>query len=754
MQLNQEHLNEWCQGSGIQKEFVLANVRSLNSRSEIHAVLAFNPKSHSGWFVSGIDPQSNEPRTYGQFKSDIEVKLEGKVAKYISPKGSKSQGIFLRHPAQPDFWPNVLSSHCPIYITEGAKKAAALLQHDKAAIAVTGVWNALVDRKYLIKDLLLFAKPDRLVYICFDSDQISNSNVQIAIKCLKAAFVRHNCNVVNIVLPSETKGIDDFLLVKSISDFEALCSACNQHSKIAANNAALDKSEKVSVPEPLMVAKLLAVDWKKQVLFELASNEWYIYAYQQDGIWTCVSALKVQHRIICFLDSHYKGASYSFSFITNVMNFLKPLLMLDEVIPPEFTIPFRNGLFFLQTKSLVAFKPEFFCTFTLPCDYDAEALCCKIDHFLNQCVAPHHDMVELLYAIFGLALTRNSSYQLFFEIVGPGGSGKSSLINLLIAILGKNNVLVTDLHTLEHSRFESASLKGKCAVVITEGERFSEKSSMLKRIVGGDLLRYERKYEQPGEGFYCRAIVLIASNELIVHSDSSSGLFRRRVLIPFNNKVAASHRRDLLSFSYDGTIQGDFVSELPGFVNKIIQKLEPSNFAKLDTVLRNPLLLSGSSQSVLASISDNSVFSFIKEWIIFNPIFMTQLGAKNTRGTVDLTSDILNLDEGLYRRYCEFCESQNIHAMALNRFSNSFLDICTNQLNLSFVSRLRKTSGIFYKGVLAFDYAGPFTYNPVADPELPSPLLQKTIISPKRSINTRLPLNMPIEVFRIKREEI
>lgn len=87
--------------------------------------------------------------------------------------------------------------------------------------------------------------------------------------------------------------------------------------------------------------------------------------------------------------------------------------------------------------------------------------------------------------------------------------------------MGKSNVFSTDLGHLENSRFETANLKHKSLIVITEGERFLDKSSMLKRIVGNDLIRFEEKYEQPAEGFYCRAIVLIAANEITQFADQS-----------------------------------------------------------------------------------------------------------------------------------------------------------------------------------------------------------------------------------------
>jgi putative DNA primase/helicase len=743
IEMKAEHLTEWSKGSGIDAIIIEANVRSYNSRKEISELLGWNVKCESGWFVRGIDPVTGNLRKFGQFKPDSPVYMEGKRVKYLTPKGLKSEGIFLLNPKEPNFWLNVKNSNEPIYITEGAKKAAALLQHRKAAMALTGVWNGLKNREVLIEDLLLFAQPSRQVFICFDSDQVTNPNIRMAISRLKKCLEDHKCKVFNIVLPVDTKGIDDYLLRKSLADFEALC---------LPNNQAANKKSR-SLPEALIVAKGIAETQRDKVLFELAGSQWYLFSQQQEGIWSAVTSIKVQYFVIQYIDSTYREATYSFSYISNVLNFMKPLLMIDELVQPERTVPFHNGLYFLDTNEFKALEPKYYCTFSLPFDYNPQATCAKIDSFLNQCVSPYADMAQVLYGIAGLAVTRNTSYQLFFEMFGPGGSGKSTFINLVIAILGKSNVLVTDLRTLENSRFEAASVKGKCAIVITEGERFSEKSTMLKRIVGNDLIRFEKKYEQPGVGFYCRAVVLIATNELIIHSDTTSGLFRRRVIIPFQNKIAVSERKNLLSFKPDGTLEGDLVEELPGFVNKVIQTLQPSNFARLNSVFHNPLLLSGATQGVLGSIGDNSVFSYIKDNIIFNPEFQIQLGLKNSNPPYNCG---YGADEALYKRYCDFCDSQALHAMALNRFSNAFLDICVNQLNLTFVYRFRKTVGTFFKGAYFFNYEGcPFVISEV--PEIsgrPSALLERVVFTAIRPFTMRLSFSKPIDFALESRLEV
>lgn len=169
----------------------------------------------------------------------------------------------------------MLRGDCPIYLTEGAKKAASLLQHGKAAIALTGVWNALVLRKHLIDDLALFAKAGRQVFICFDSDQNTNRNVQMAVSRLCLVLVnKYHCKVTNVLLPPETKGVDDFLLAKGVHSFELLCVSPSAYTKSS------------PLPEAVFLSRSLAERKRSSLCFEMASGKWFAYEYEHRGVWT------------------------------------------------------------------------------------------------------------------------------------------------------------------------------------------------------------------------------------------------------------------------------------------------------------------------------------------------------------------------------------------------------------------------------------------------------------------------------------
>ncbi|TVQ18766.1 MAG: DUF3854 domain-containing protein, partial [Leptolyngbya sp. DLM2.Bin15] len=129
------------------------------------------------------------------------------------------------------FWHCVLTYNILILITEGAKKAGALLTAGYAAIALPGVSSGYRVQKpgqgkrsgtrYLIPDLQLFATPNRQVYICFDHDQKPSTQaaVQANTLVLGGLWQDAGCDVRVIDLPGPEKGVDDFIMQRSTAAF-------------------------------------------------------------------------------------------------------------------------------------------------------------------------------------------------------------------------------------------------------------------------------------------------------------------------------------------------------------------------------------------------------------------------------------------------------------------------------------------------------------------------------------------------------
>jgi predicted P-loop ATPase len=216
------HLKEWTQGSGVSPRITRLNVQSLELDHEIDELLNRNTKSRwkstdwgeGGWFVSGVDPKTGaDILTGGQFKPDKPVGDR----KYLGINDSPAIPLFLGT-GEKHYWKNVIEDKSPIIITEGAKKAGALLTIGLPAISLSGVSTGQKLGR-LRADLVAFCGVGRRVYLCFDSDIMTKKPVQQALDKLGRLISEKGAMVSVINLPQSHKGVDDFIVAKGESEF-------------------------------------------------------------------------------------------------------------------------------------------------------------------------------------------------------------------------------------------------------------------------------------------------------------------------------------------------------------------------------------------------------------------------------------------------------------------------------------------------------------------------------------------------------
>jgi hypothetical protein len=132
-----------------------------------------------------------------------------------------------------DFWKWVHNDpKIPLTLTEGAKKAGALLTAGFAAIALPGIYSGYrqrhdeegnrIGKPFLIPDLQHFATPGREIYFCFDRDskQKTIRNTCKAIERTGYLFTQFGCKVRVISWQQPQKGVDDFIAAYGTDAFE------------------------------------------------------------------------------------------------------------------------------------------------------------------------------------------------------------------------------------------------------------------------------------------------------------------------------------------------------------------------------------------------------------------------------------------------------------------------------------------------------------------------------------------------------
>jgi putative DNA primase/helicase len=334
---------------------------------------------------------------------------------------------------------------------------------------------------------------------------------------------------------------------------------------------------------------------------------------------------------------------------------------------PSRAIPFANGLLDLETGALVPIAPGNALTWSLPYDYREGADCPRIKAWLLEAVGGDQAVRELLRAFLSAAIRGGAHLQRFLHLIGPGGTGKSTLLRLIEALVGARNVVSTDLKELEQNRFEAASLYGKRAALITDSDKYGGSVNKLKAITGQDPIRLERKHVQQSGSFIFDGLVFLASNEPLATTDYTSGLERRRVTVAFDRRVSDEEKA---AWSAQGGEKAVLHAELPGLVNWLLAMPQ----AEAERIIRNPPT-AVTEANLEAMCAGNPAADWLTEWCIPDPEAWVQIGkCVELRDRDTGRTSFEHQDFMLYPNYLAWCKASGRTALSLRRFRSVVVD--------------------------------------------------------------------------------
>jgi putative DNA primase/helicase len=207
-------------------------------------------------------------------------------------------------------------------------------------------------------------------------------------------------------------------------------------------------------------------------------------------------------------------------------------------------IQFKNKIIDIETGNILRASPDFFVTNPIPWELHPENFIetPNMDRIFEEWVGKEN--VQKLYEILAYCLIPAYPINRLFCFIGGGLNGKSKFLDLLRKFVGNSNCCSTELDTLLNSRFEVTRLHKKlvCMMGETNFEEMS-KTSLLKKLTGGDLIGFEYKNKDPfEEKNYAK--ILIATNNLPSTTDKTIGFYRRWMIVDFPNQF--SEKKDIL----------------------------------------------------------------------------------------------------------------------------------------------------------------------------------------------------------------
>lgn len=280
--------------------------------------------------------------------------------------------------------------------------------------------------------------------------------------------------------------------------------------------------------------------FQKQPYFYDKSSMWWLWN-NEDLFWGLTDEID----ILNLINEAVGVDTIKLNERNEILNALKQVgrTKMPKPIHPTW-IQFKDEIFDIKTGETLKPTPEFFVTNPIPYKLHRDKFMNTpiMDKIFAEWVGEKY--VKTLYEIISYCLLPSYPLNRLFCFIGAGMNGKSKYLELLTKFLGEHNCTSTELDTLLSSRFEVTRLHKK--LVCQMGEtNFNEisKTSILKKLTGGDLIGFEYKNKNP---FHDKnyAKIVISTNSLPTTTDKTIGFYRRWLIIDFPNQF--SEQKDIL----------------------------------------------------------------------------------------------------------------------------------------------------------------------------------------------------------------
>lgn len=223
----------------------------------------------------------------------------------------------------------------------------------------------------------------------------------------------------------------------------------------------------------------------------------------------------------------------------------------------------KNGTIDLRTGELLPHHREDRITKLAPIAHDVAATCPTWLAFLGRIFAGDEALVAYVQRAIGYSLTGDVSEHALFLCYGDGANGKSTFLNLLLAMLGDYagptppGMLLVRVQS-EHQT-EIVDLRGRrvtTASEIKEGKSFDKER--VKWLTGGDTLK-GRKMHRDHVSFDPTHKFWIATNHKPEIQGVDAGIWRRMKLIPFTVTIPEAEQ--------DKHLDAKLCAEISGILN-------------------------------------------------------------------------------------------------------------------------------------------------------------------------------------------
>ncbi len=281
---------------------------------------------------------------------------------------------------------------------------------------------------------------------------------------------------------------------------------------------------------------------KSQPMYYDSARNWWLWKHKQFK-WMRVDETDIFNSISVLTELNTINSKEK----TELIEALKQISRLNKPLDIEKTwVQFKDIIYDVKTGDRFKADPSFFVTNPIPYQTDPDNIqdTPKMDEIFTEWVGEEN--IQKLYEILAYCLLPDYPLHRIFCFIGAGLNGKSCFLSVIEKFVGSDNCSSTELDMLlSNPRFEITRLHKKLVCMMGE-TNFNEmsKTSMLKKLSGGDLIGFEYKNKDLMQDVNY-AKMIIATNNLPTTTDKTIGFYRRWMIIDFPNQF--SEQQDILS---------------------------------------------------------------------------------------------------------------------------------------------------------------------------------------------------------------
>lgn len=334
---------------------------------------------------------------------------------------------------------------------------------------------------------------------------------------------------------------------------------------------------------------------RKYDIITVGEKEREVFVYR-DGYYVRAENILIYPEIQRVLGDHVDRSAKAETFhkITDATHRERSIF---EDTPLNF-IPLKNGVYDSLTKTLLPHDSKYRFTYQLPIMYDPKADCPKTKEFFAQVLTS--DQQTTIQEWIGYYFYRLYSFKKALICVGEGDTGKTTLLEVITHLLGRDNISSVSLQKMSSDRFSAAHLYRRHGNLVDElsAKDISDTGS-FKVATGGGSITGEYKFGNQFS-FWNHSKFTFACNKIPDVADfDDEAYFNRWMVIKFGKTLINKIPNFIQTLTTEEERSGLFNYAIEGLMRLLEQKGFTYNRTAIDT--KKEMMRSGSSIAMFAA---------------------------------------------------------------------------------------------------------------------------------------------------------